>query len=298
MLGFSAISETPISQATTSSDAFTALASGTASLSVSNVLFDAEANIVTDSIPVTFSLNIAFDAKANLTLSNTSSSISVNSFSSLNAKANTTLNNVIADFSEGQLVGTGVAVLTLPNTDSSLSFGTLSFDAQATSLLPTVLTSFEQGLLTPTGVANITTPSIDSSFATPSLLDTDAQANITISAVENIISVNAFESVKGAANKVLTTADATTLIHPFENVKGSANTILENLLLPTSVNLDDPVAVKFDYASLADSYERSRVIYLLAYASNAQKTTVHIAPENRSILIEPLPRNNTVYIAA
>ena len=63
----------------------------------------------------------------------------------------------------------------------------------------------------------------------------------------------------------------------------------------TNVNLDDPVAVRFPYGDYADSYDRSRVLYIVGYDDNR---TVHISPENNTVYIDKDTQSYTVYIAA
>ena len=63
MLGFSAISEVPISQATTSTAALGFLPTSLATLTASSLLFEGIASVTADSTAATFSLNITLMQK-------------------------------------------------------------------------------------------------------------------------------------------------------------------------------------------------------------------------------------------
>ncbi len=157
MLGFSAISETAISEATTSNEALGFLAGNLLSTNINTVSFDAKANILSGSTSATFSLNILFDAKANTTLASVPATLEVNAFDSVFGEANLSLDNVTASFVTGQLTGTGLANFILPsNTLSIVVSDAVTTEAKANVTVPSAtLSSFVNSFQSVTGTANI-----------------------------------------------------------------------------------------------------------------------------------------------
>ena len=157
MLGFSAISETAISEATTSAEALGLLLGNALNSTANSVSFDAKANILSGSTSATFSLNILFDAKANTTLASAPATLEVNAFDSVFGEANLSLDDVTASFVTGQLTGTGLANFILPsNTLSITASDAVTTEAKANITIPSAtLSSFVNSFQNVTGKANI-----------------------------------------------------------------------------------------------------------------------------------------------
>lgn len=310
MLSFSAISEVPISQATTSTAALAFLPTSLATLTASSLLVEGIANVTTDSTAATFSLNINFDAKATSNVTGTEAATTVNNFTSVFGKANFTLSPATASFTAGQLLVTGLANFTIPSTASVFNVSNFaSVEAKANTNLNSIVSSISPEDVVGKGVANI----ISNSVSATSVVDTlsfDAKANLTIVSVLSNITANDFEEVDAKANITIPSATFTGLVTPFADVKGAANTTLDTTLLSSSANIATPTGVIFDYGPYAEQYSRSRVLYILRqkpYGTelrtvNSPKLTtsnvVHIHVEDRSVYIGRNPTNNTVYIAA
>lgn len=310
MLGFSAISETPISQATTSAAALGFLPTSLATLTASSLLFEGTANIATNSTAATFSLNIDFDAKATSNVTGTEATTTVNDFTSIFGKANFTLSPTTATFTTGQILGTGLANFTIPSTASVFNINDFaSVEGKANTNLSSVISNVSAEDVIGNGAANI----ISDSVSATSVVDTlsfDAKANLTIASILSDITANDFEKVDAKANITIPSATFTGSVTSFADVTGKANTTLDTTLLSSSVNIDTPTGVIFDYGPYAEQYSKSRVLYILRQkphgkelrtANSPSLTTsnvVHIQVEDRSVYIERSLTNNTVYIAA
>tara|TARA_B100000497_G_scaffold13845_1_gene15909 strand:+ start:7019 stop:7951 length:933 start_codon:yes stop_codon:yes gene_type:complete len=310
MLGFSAISETPISQSTTSAAALGFLPTSLVTLTASSLLFEGTANIATNSTAATFSLNIDFDAKATSNVTGTEATTTVNDFTSVFGKANFTLSPTTAAFTTGQILGTGLANFTIPSTTSVFNINNFaSVEAKANTNLSSVISNVSAEDVVGIGAANI----ISNSVSTTSVVDTlsfDAKANLTIASVLSNITANDFEEVDAKANITIPSATFTSLVNSFADVTGKATTTLDTNLLSSSVNIDTPTAVIFDYGPYAEQYSKSRVLYVLSQKSHGTElrtsgssslttsNVVHVQVEDRSIYIGRSPTNNTVYIAA
>lgn len=232
MLGFSAISEAPISQATVSSAALGYLSTTLATITASNLLFEGIANVTADSTAATLSLNIDFDAKATSSLTGTESTTTVNDFTSVLGKANFTLNPATAAFTSGQLVGTGLANFIIPSTASIFSVNDFAdVSAEANRTLTSTSASFTSGQLISFGLANFTVPSITATFSLD--IDFDAQANLSITSALVTTAVNDFADVKAEANNTLSNVTSNISAEDII-VKGAAN-IISNGVSATSV---------------------------------------------------------------
>ena len=233
MLGFSAISEVPISQATTSSGALGFLPTSLATLTAGSLLFEGIANVTADSTAATFSLNIDFDAKATSSVTGTEATTTVNDFTSVFGKANFTLSPTTASFTAGQILGTGLANFTIPSIASVFSINDFaSVEAKANTNLSSVVSAISADDVIGKGLANI----ISNSVSATSVVDTlsfDAKANLTVASVLNNIIANNFESVNAKANTTL--SEVISNVSAEDIIGNGAANIISNSVSATSV---------------------------------------------------------------
>jgi hypothetical protein len=113
MLGFTALSETPISQATSFTLALAYLSSAGSILYAEDVLYDAKAFITNPSTTSSFTANVLlFDAKALGSISGTTSATAINDVL-YDAKANITPSAVTSSFTAGTLDFSALAYITI-----------------------------------------------------------------------------------------------------------------------------------------------------------------------------------------
>lgn len=294
MLGFSAFSEVPLSQATTSlaANAFAVAIASTGFISTLD--YDAEANYTITSVPATFSLDIEFDAQASTDVVNVLSSLSIEDVVSF-GEANHTPSAAVVAFSVDDLDYVAEANLTLVAATISFDLDAVDYDADASTDATSVFATFNTlNDLEYAAAANTTLSS--PLFAGAAYdVDFDAKANIAFTTILKVVDVDAVD-VEAQARITTPEAVVSFSIEDFTSVSGEANTTLSASLLEfSSLELDDVTGVIFDFQQFADAYDRGRTVYLVAYDTN---TTVHIAPENRTVYIEKVDGNNTVYIAA
>ena len=275
---------------------------------------------------------------ASIVFPSATSAFTVNAFGDVDAKATTQLLNAIATFNISSLAEvTGKANSTLPVATANFDINSFSdVDAKANTTLSTVLSTFNASALDFSAEASITSNNVTSSFAvndfssvtgkaniTPSSTSAtfnlgigfDAKANVITSEVTATLIASQFEDVDAKANITTGTVAASLVNSTFEDVEGQARSFLSGLLLTENINLDDPISVNFPYQDYADSYERSRAVYIVTFDDNKtvhilpetklihlgtlnQNRTVHVQPENRTVYLRRDNRNYTVHIAA
>lgn len=311
MLGFSAISEVPISQATTSSIALGFLASNILNTTANTVLFDAQSNITTSSALSTFSAGtLAFNARAFKTLDSSISNTHVEALL-FDAKSNVVTPSTTALFNLGINFSADSNII-ISTTSSNFSISDIDFDAKANITTNSVSVSSAFNNLNTIAKATITPSAVTSVFNLD--IDFDAKANILTGSTELVTALNVFDNVSGLANITPTPVSSIGFVN-LEAARGLANVDLTSIHSEFDTGLFVPTGVKFDYESIADSYERSRVIYLTgfnrdkkAYIAPEDTTvyivdyfenrTVQVQAENRTIVIDNILNNNVVYIAA
>ena len=279
MLGFSTLSEAPLSQSTVALAALGYLAT-----TVGN------SNAGT----------LAYEAIAYVTSPSATASGLANAFGDVDAQATTSVLSVLSSFSINDLPDVvGQATVTPSAATATFTIPTYAdIDAQAGLTLPTVASSFTNGGVDFGAKANITTNNVLASTNTNDFSSVQAQATITSSAAIAASTANDFANVKGKANLTPTSIESTLVANDFESVEGKVNATLSSasayltiyltnftdedaqataLLSPavgqTSANISQPTAVVFDYSSIADQYNRQRVNYILGAESN---TTVYV----------------------
>jgi len=278
MLGFSALSETPLGQAVTSLAALGYLPTTAVTASAGSVSVKTEANITQPSVSaITYSGTLQdIDAKATITLSSVNISGTVATPTTI-AEANITAPAATAALSVGSIDQDAKAKTTLTAITAALNVnGHQIFDAQATLDLGSVTVSTSSTDVTASGIASIALSAATASLSANDV-DQDAKANITINAVEASadLTVNDFADEDAQASKTLPSVSATLTVNDFADVAASSNVTLSGLALTGNVNLSSPTAVVFDYSTVADEYGRDRVIYVLEPNSN---NTVYILP--------------------
>lgn len=288
MLGFSALSEAPLSQST-------------AALAALGYLVTTVGNSNAGTL--------AYQAIANITTPSATASGLANAFGDTDAQATANVVSVLSSFSINDLLDV-VGQATVTPSAATATFTTPAYadiDAQAGLTLPTVASSFTNGGVDFDAEANITTTNVLASTNANDFSSVQAQATITPSAAIAASTANDFANVKGKANLTPASIESTLVANDFESVEAKVNATLSSVsayltiyltdfadedaqataLLPpavgqTSANISQPTAVVFDYSSIADQYNRQRVSYILGAESN---TTVYINKDETSYTV-------------
>jgi len=304
MLGFTTLSETPVS-ALGSSAAVAASGSITVTFSnPTNLAFDAEANFVSPSIAALFTTNtLGFDAESNITLPNTVSALFSTQDVTVTADANKVSPTVQATFSnpttidfdaEANFVSPTVA-MTFSTPDNA------GFDAEAnTNSLPTVeaTISFDATNVLYKGEANRTLDATPATFTTPATLPTKATANIIIQTTAGMVFTTQDVGFDAEANtNALTGIQNTFTVPSIIDSKASANT---NPLPTVGLVFTQNAAWVFDiedvdFSIYTTNYNRERTIYLTTYVDNR---TVYIEQDYRTIIVSDYRKDRLIFIAA
>lgn len=238
MLGFTALSETPISQAISSTLALAYLSGSGSILYAEDVLYNAIAYVTSPSTTASLTANqLLFDARALLSISGTTSATAINNVA-YDAKANITSNAVTSTLDAGTLDFNALAYITITSAIADILNGGIEFDAKAN-----------------TSVSNVA---------------------------------------------------ATITAYDFQDVYGEAKSYITTLLATFDQSLDDPISVTFDYQQYADSYDRSRTVYLVADNKNQtvslpiQPTTISYttAHDNKYTITLPERESSIIYLGA
>tara|TARA_R110002153_G_scaffold72484_2_gene189611 strand:+ start:308 stop:1054 length:747 start_codon:yes stop_codon:yes gene_type:complete len=227
MLGFTALSQTPLSQASTALLVNAFIPGATAQFSTGTLLYEAIAFRTLNSVVANLNVAIEFDAKANTTVADTIASTAIN------------------------------AILT---------------DAQA-STVPT---------------------SVTASFSINDFFDVDAKAfvsfpDVSATTITEVVYPEA-QGVAGIEGVALTLNN-----YDFTDEDAQANILLGTVSASFTVDMANPIAVKFPYQAYADQYNRNRTFFVSAYVNGS--STVHIAEEDYTVYIQKQQGSNTVYIA-
>ena len=230
MLGFTAFSETPISEATASLLARVFLTSSIGQSTAGSLLFDAQGSFIVPSVSAVSANAILFDAEAAATVASILSNITINDIVS-NAAANTTQSSVTAtltantvdSLADANITPTGVNAAATPNNffdvDAKANFtvtGSSSssvvqdvlYNLTANIIQPAVTASFNTGTLDYTLTANITPTGAFATSTASDFTDVDAKANITTVGTSSNTAVNDFADVDAKANVTPSSATA------------------------------------------------------------------------------------------
>ena len=261
---------------------------------------DAQANTTLSGATSTFAASaLDFDAQASITTSNVVSSFSISDFTSVTGKANITPSGATATFAldidfdakaNTSIGGSVTATLTAADVEG---------DGQASGFLNTTaafLSIYITDFADEDAQARAFMPVAASSITASAFGDVDAKANTDIGgSVTAALTVSAFDDVDAKANTTPSAVTATIANAAFDDVDAQATVVPPSVVLTPAIDLDDPIAVRFDFGQFADSYDRSRVFYVVSYGGS---DTVHITEENRTVYIDKDMQNYTVYIAA
>lgn len=156
------------------------------------------------------------------------------------------------------------------------------------------------GAITVTGDCNISLTGVagTSAVGTPTIIE-GTGVSLTLTGVA---STGAIDSLVVSANSNLT-ATGVSGASTLGDVTITAAATIVNISIPglvastNVVSIVEPSSNNFDYESIKDSYDRTRVVYI---NETSQRFTVFIPPDlkNRTIHIAPLDRDNTIRIAA
>ena len=277
MLGFTALSEAPLSQATTALIAANAFVpSAQAQFNAGTLDYDAKAFQTIPSVSATGSVDIEFDAKGFTFISDVASTTGVNSISSF-GKASNIPTAVSASFSVNVFADIDAkANILIPATTITSNSGTLGFDAQASNVLSGVVLALNNYNFTDEDAqASTTLPSVTASFNVNSFSDVDAKATTLFGNTSAIITSEALGFSAKAKTNPITGVSLTLNNFDFTDEDAQARLTLSSISATLSANLEDPAFVVFPYADYADQYNTQRTLFI-----NKQDT------------------NNTVYITA
>ena len=90
------------------------------------------------------------------------------------------------------------------------------------------------------------------------------------------------------------TSVAAVLANAVPSITGLAFFTLPDIDATIAQNLDDPVGVLFPFDDFADTFNRGRTVVIIAPTIGTR--TVYVNPENRTVVIRPVRRDNVVYI--
>jgi hypothetical protein len=275
MLGFSAFSETPLSQSVTALAANAFVPSAQAQFNAGTLDYDAKASRTIPSVSATGNLNIGFDAKGFVFISDVGVTTAINSVSSL-GKASTIPTAVSASFTANAFADIDAkANKLIPSATITSNSGVLGFDAQASSVLSGVVLALNNYNFTDEDAqASTTLTSVTASFSINTFTDVDAKATT----VFNSTSVTATSGILGfnaKANSPITGVSLTLNNFDFTDEDAQARLTLSSIAASLSANLEDPTFVVFPYGDYADQYNTQRTLF-----------------------IDKQDTNNTVYITA
>jgi len=296
MLGFSALSQAPLSQATTASLALAFLSSTLGQVTAGGLLFDAKAFFTLPNVSAVSANAILFDAQASTAIVGALSTTSINDVVS-NGAANITQPPATATFTAGTLDYQGIAHITPTGafvTGIAGDFGDVDAQANITTVGTSSSTAVND-FADVTGGANVT-PSSATAFLTiyiGDFADEDAQARAFMPPAVGVTNAT---SVDFDAKSIITTG-STSAVFSVSTVEGSGGATASFLgtLANLYQNLDDPLSVQFPYQNFADDYNTGRTLFVSAHEGSA---IVHITEEDYTVYIQEQQGSNTVYIAA
>ena len=230
MLGFTAFSETPISQSTSSLLARAFLTSSIGQSTAGSLLFDAQGSFIVPSVSAVSANAILFDAEAATTVASILSNITINDIVSKGV-ANTTQSSVTAtltantvdSLADANITFNGVNAAATPNnffdvdakanftvtgSSSSVVVQDVLYNLTANIIQPAVTASFNTGTLDYRLTANITPTGAFATSTASDFGDVDAKANITTVGTSSNTAVNDFADVVGLANVTPSSATA------------------------------------------------------------------------------------------
>jgi len=298
MLGFSTISEAPLSQATTALLALGYLSSSTSQGFATALFTDAQATITPSSATSTSSANaLLYDSKASILFADAVAAFDTNALLSVLAKANVTPSSSVATFSTGVLDYNALAHITPTGALSQVLISNLEdVDAKAnTSVSGTQVTGQVEDFIDVYGKANVV-PSSASAYLSiyiGDFADEDAQARAFIPPAVSIASASVVDF--DAKSNITTASVSASIVGEDLAPYGKATASFDSVFATIFRNLEDPTAIRFPYQDYADQYATGRVLFVTAHD---RSYTVHISEQDNTVYIDKPQGSNTVYIAA
>lgn len=287
MLGFSALAETPLAQATTQVAALGFLSSTVANTNAGTFDFNCLAFITIPSATASGIANSFGDADAQATASvlSTLSSFTINDLDSVIGKANTTPSAAVAAFTTPAYSKIDAqANITFPTATSNFTITDLDFSADSSITISNISASVNNSAFSSvSGQAAVETSSASSLFAINDFAEVTADARSTTPSVESTVISNNFD-IKAEASATLNSTSAllTIFITDFEDEDAQAKALLLPAVAATSVNIEEATGVIFDYETVKDEYSRQRVSYVSGAENN---TTVYVNKEETSYTV-------------
>ena len=294
MLGFSALSQTAFSEATTSLDAIVTITATVASAVNSAVEVDAKAHIACDSVSSsTTASSLDYVAIASITTGTVSSQVVASDFADVDAQANITATAITAviaayDFSDVDAQSN----ITLNSVASTITvYGLSDVDAQAniTADVVTVVTAIE-ALDSVDAQANYVVTGVASSFVIDNLADVDARASIVVSA-NNVMQLSfgkAVDAFDADANVTLEAATAVASVTAIEDVHLTANPVVSSTTASivnnafTDVDAKATIVVtannlmQLSFGKAVDAYDADANVTLQAVTAVASVTAIDV----------------------
>ena len=224
MLGFSALSQAPLSQATTSTVAVAFLNTSLGQSTAGSLLFNAEANLDLLGVTAVGANSILFDAKASSAIVSVLSSTTINDVV-LRGAANVTQSPATASFTAGvvdyladaNITTIGVTAEATPNIFSDV-------DAKANHTIAGAVSNISAQDVLYTLSANITQPAVTASFTT-GVLDYRLTANITPTGASVTGIADSFSDIDAQARITTVGTNSSTAVNDFADVDAKANVV-------------------------------------------------------------------------
>ena len=196
----------------------------------------------------------------------------------------TNLASVSASFATNVPTVTGIANTSLPTVIGTFGTPAIDFGGFSRITIDSVLTASNINSVTTTAIANITPTAVVSPSAI-TLPTINGVANTTLTTLNQIVS--ALNSVDFDAQATASPASlSATISTTLPNLSAEANITSASILANILQNLDNPIGATFDFNSIADRFDRSRAVVILAPIVLGT-FTVYIRPESRTIVVPP-----------
>tara|TARA_R100000951_G_scaffold64836_1_gene54720 strand:+ start:2915 stop:3745 length:831 start_codon:yes stop_codon:yes gene_type:complete len=276
MLGFSTLSESPLSQSTTAVNANSFLPGVLAQFNAGTLDYEAKAFSTIPSVSATGSVDIEVDAQGFVFISDVDVTTGINSVSSF-GKASTIPTAVSASFTASLTLADidAKANRLIPSVSITSNSGTIGFDAQASSVLSGVVLALNNYNFTDEDAqASTTLPSVTASFSINTFTDVDAKAT-TLFDTTSATTTSGSLGFNAKAITPVTGVSLTLNNFDFTDEDAQAKLTLSSISATLSANLEDPTFVVFPYTDYADQYNTQRTLF-----------------------IDKQDTNNTVYITA
>jgi len=273
MLGFTALSETPLSQSATAVFANAFLPGTLAQFSTGALLYEAIAFHTLPSVAAIGEVAIEFDAQATTSMAEAIAATTINAVVT-DAQASTTPTAVTASFSINTFADVDAkALITFPDISATFTADTIAFDAKAAAAIAGVeLTLNNYEFADEDAQASIVLPVATSSFTVSAFSDVIGKSNIGVSSVSSNFDISSI--VPSAQAQIAITGVSLALNnYEFADEDAKASITLDTITATLSVNLADPTAVVFPYQDYADEYSRQRTLFIGKQDTN---NTVHI----------------------